>query len=332
MLTLEAHDLAHDGDRPPPNSATEANWQGERWQIGLGGTTRLTERAPRIVVCQKQGCALLCLTHISQLDPDHHNKLRELDDSYHPSPFELRMSFAHSIEVQKWGRAFFLNERLQRRQPGEEARFFLLLSPHGWGFWRDLLNKPSPHAHSTGEWGFVWSQTDERNWLFSTTAAEVLRRITDQFDAPDCDSTFALRFASLSFAERRKLVWPCKRGDTEQMERVLLNALLSQEEFWEWESRASWDLNLKGWSHKDRYNYAHISHMNGRWIDELDEAFHRVFDFFEPRLDDELIGRHLCAKDDSFEHMCIEVESPSIHERLEGTIEWRDWQEAHLPE
>ncbi|RYF34515.1 MAG: hypothetical protein EOO38_29455, partial [Cytophagaceae bacterium] len=230
MLTLAPHDFPWDGDGLAQHTLTYAYKHGEDWDVGVGGTTR--SDGSRAVCCQKHDWPLLYITGTAGF---HQNfvVLSEIIETVNADAFGLRMIFADAIAKEKWGRAFFLTEQLQLRQKGEQARFFLLLSPHGWGFWRDLLNEPTHYRNNGEQSGFIWSQSNEHNWLLGATALQAVEHIVHQFKTPHSDSAFALNFASLPPRERRKLLWPCKRGDTDQMEGVLRQALLAQDEFWE---------------------------------------------------------------------------------------------------
>ncbi|BCM89143.1 hypothetical protein IAD21_00987 [Abditibacteriota bacterium] len=323
MLTLQCHDFPSDGDELADRLLTQANWQGEMWHIGVGGTTRIDSL--RAVCCQKPDSPLLYLTHSAEFDHSLGN-MAELIRNAAVDSFGLRMSFADGIKKEKWGRAFFLNEDLKLRQKGERARYFLLLSPHGWGLWRDVLaqNNRSYYYWNDGQAVFLWSRADERTWLYEASASEILARVHIQLAESKSDVGFARIVSSSSFAQRRQLVWHCKRGNTTEMERVLRWAFLAEDELWNSATNLSWRVELEENAREESY----IDVDDREFLpSSLQEALAQVFAFFAPERDNEAIQQHLCLQVAvwSSSHLQIEADQPSTHERLEAFIEWRDW-------
>ncbi len=330
MLDFQPHDFPFDGDELVAHTLTQAKWEKEVWDIGVGGTTR--KNGLRAVWCRKQNSPLLTMTgtaHSSQFS----GVLGEVAADVNADAFGLRMIFADVMAKEKWGRALFLNERLELRQKGENSRYFLLLSGHGWGVWRDLLanHSSSSYLWNDGQAAFTWSQENEHGWLYKASAAQILARVKVQLSSSDSDMAFAQTVCSSSFDQRRQIIWPCKRGDILEMQRVLRWALMAQEELWTSATRLTWHINL------------HENERGNSYLDTDDEAplppslkkalFH-VLNFFEPEYDAEPVEHHLCQQIASYgsSQFIIWANTPSAHERLEAALEWRDWLATNYPD
>ena len=209
------------------------------------------------------------------------------------------------------------------RQRAEQARWLLGLSPHGWGWWRDLT--------CNGESAFEWSSEDERQWLFEASPSAILARVESLRQTPGSDIAFARIFASQSDEERLGYLRTWKHGNWNELRRVLRLALLSQEELWRCVSGVTWELDLS----REPKPYLRAGRLhsprNGEVPSELPslkEALTRVLNWFAPTPDVELERKHLSLERLARSRstlLSIEEPQPSAHDRLEAMLEWRSW-------
>ncbi len=323
MLDLQAHDFPSDGDELAAHTVTQAKWKKEVWDIGVGGSVYGVDG--RTLICQKSGSPLLCLTNASRL-ASAYNTLSPTYGSIAGDPFGVRMNFAHALGQEKWGRSFFLNERFQLRQPGEVAHHFLLLSPHGWGAWWDIVVSPTQGTSSERRAEFLWSLKDELVWLYDATPSQIMGHIVNQLNDAESDINFSRRWLTLSSDERRDLVWCCQRGKTAELERVAKMALLAQEELWRRETELAWLILLDQNAHIQSKLYAEGDRTSPS---ALEGALEQIIGFFNPQPDANKIQRHLYLRLSYSHNISVEAENPSAHERLEAILGWRDWLAAN---
>lgn len=325
MLELFPHDFPHDQDLLPQHTITQANWKGEKWQIGIAGTA--LQNGARAIVCQKEGSPLLWLTRAGNIERPFHS-LSESVSQGPTDPFGLRMTFAYSFGEERWARAFFLNTHFRLRRQDEDARFFLLLSPHGWAVCRDLTTILTPETLYRRQGEFMWSSPQEHNWLH-LSSSQLLERVTTQFDDPSSDFNFSRTFTLLSLEERRNLMWPCQYGNLGEMERVLTWVLMAQEDSCNSNPNCTWAIKLEEQSRGLSYVYKDGNEEISS--PALSTALRQVLNVFKPHRDSITIQQHLCLRLANYNNLYIEIDNPTFHERLEATLQWRDWLATHYP-
>ena len=334
MFDLEAHDVAFDGDESGAQSLTQAKWHGTTWNIGMGGHARGKQKQ-RALVRQIEGRPILygCSTTRTTTSYD---ELNELSVEANDDMFGLRMIFADTMAKSKWARGLFLNDNLKLRSRGEEARWFLLLSPFGWGVWRDLQvanASSSPQDRKAGEGEFLWAD-EEQEWLKSASASHIMARFESLCEMPEADVHFARTFASQTTSQRHNHLWNWKRGNADELARVLRLAFLSQEELWRHVSGASWEVD-PGRDINRQWRGGRLHSVVGGSAPDtlpgLKSALLHVLEWFGPQRNTDLEHKHLSLKRLAAAtrqwHINIEAREPSAHERLEAMLEWRAWLE-----
>lgn len=314
-MQLQPHDLRSDKDQLPTHVFSQEQWDEETWDVGLGGTSLNSDL--RALVCQKADSPLFYLTYGT--GSRYTISLSEMVRSLAAISSGLRLFFAYTWSKGDYGRAFFLNEHLQLRQKGETARFFLLLSRHGLGLWRDLTVHRDSNIWLGAQAEFRWMKDNKDVWLYEASSDEIIKYVHERLTEPRCDMAFARMFASLSIEERRSLLWPCKRGNTVELERILHLALLAHQELWGWGTRLVLELDLRKDPEHPRYR------ISGADDVELPKIIDSVLDTFSPQPNRHATKTYSCLQGYNYDHLKVEVEVPSDQEYIEAVLDWRAW-------
>jgi len=329
MFVLEPHDTAWDESAAHCQVITSATHRGQKWSVGVESPE---EAGGRFLFRREGEWPLLVAIHkTSALSGPTELSLHRARD-----PFPLRMAFADCWNNHKWGRTLFLNENAQLRKESEAARFQVILSPDGCASWRVLRKTEFPvveieNIHSHAE--FFWSNRNSKEILLGD--ASIIGAILKmQWDDPNSDLSFGRRFVFMSEKQCRDEIWLWRRGDFDEMTRVLRWAFLSQHGLCDTLDEASWTINL--WYQTQHKNVGGVVYRPTTTIishtpPQLMEALHLALEWFAPTPQVELIERHLCLKHYSsrgWRYIEIQACQPTAHERLEAALAWRNWLET----
>lgn len=321
---LQPHDSA--SDDALFEVVTRAKWRGKKYGVGLGESHHSEETS--VLVIQRSGKPLLRavepICSIHWLYEAANEKVVGLADEAH----DLKAMFRETGKHKTWARLFYLNDQLQLRQSGEEARFAVLLSGQGWAKWRVLERTQNGHSEAISTAHFRWKPANKKT-LRRATSLDLWQPLRVELNLSGSHIEFARRFIELSADEKHHLLWRYRNGNQRELKVVLRDLLLAQPDWWKEPRHVSWHFD-----YHDRFPTRYS--CDDKPIPQLTKVFERslkkVWKWFDPVLDKKDYKRHLELQrywDNTLDSIPIKVNEPTAHEQLEAALRFREWEQTH---
>ena len=318
QFQIEPHDCSDDANAF--EVMAQSQWRGEACSVGRGESFKGMETV-RVVVFQNQNSPLrraiefMYFTGGWKVPNDKTTGLKDEAGAYKEAVYA-------AANGNSWARLLYLNQGLQLRRSGEEARFALVLCAQGWAQWRVLRRTQSGKIVTARTANFWWKP--DYPLLENGAAFELWRTLRAQLDDPDSPIGFARRFAEIPNSPKA-LTWKFERGTQDEMETVLRHLFLAQTKWWQVPRHLGWWLDFKDRS-------AEIKPLDDlakpRRTPTFNKSVERVWNWFSPTIDEEALTRHLELRRlyDTGDHFLrISAREPTMHEQLEAALLWREW-------
>lgn len=320
---LEPHDTAFDNPSPPFEVVTAESHLGMPYVLGWGEAYKNMVTA-RVLIFQAPTGPLWRIVP-KDVSPDSYwFASREVSFNVNEE-VSLRDKLTVALEQNLGAHLFFLNEDARLRQIGEVARYAVLLTPRGWGQWRQLGRLSDGRVYTRSEAGFWYSVSSSS---IAAPASDLWESLRPELNFPDSPLHFAREFAALSKNHRYPL-WNWKRGNQHEFEQVVYSLFLSQPKWWQTPRHIEWILNIKG---RTGTLVPRDGRPRPRRTPTLGKSLDKVWNYFSPTVDAEAQQKHLELKrlfNFSEDVISMTANDPTRHEQLEAVLRWREWESEH---
>jgi len=227
----------------------------------------------------------------------------------------IRKAFGDELTRERWTRKLYFQSENELREGGNSTRFTVTLFPDGKG------QRAKRHASDHGS--FFW--TGPSDFLLNASAEEVLSLLNNESN--QARFTYARAFLDFDDSKRFAEVWHWQNDEREQFQRLLIGALLAQDELW----RDSNSVFLSVDFTQDTGNERTTIFSNGAFISvspALREVVQVVTERFGPHIHAQQVEEHLCLHQllqRNPYHLQLQPQLLTYHERIEAALAWREW-------
>lgn len=231
-----------------------------------------------------------------------------------PASERMKLRFIECLETNCWKRELFLNREFALRKPFEPTAYSISLACGGSG----------------------WIQRNYREIPFQCRIQDVSRGSGEQLMKlleDEEDFRFARRFVSLSLEEIWGEVWLWKRGNLQELQRVLTWAFRAQSET----DNLILRVDLLDEGQQGRFLFTELRNaisndMIYPLMPAIQEAVEAVLSWFAPHINTPNVQAHSCLRQLVKPGIWVIKTQPqtlSAHERIEAAIQWREWLAGH---
>ncbi len=248
------------------------------------------------------------------------------------SDSSVRMACADVLQNGKIARLTFLDARGELRCAGAKAADCFWICPDRSGGWN--LGCLAPDFRVDWFVPFQLNAGEDVVSFINRPFQNVWQSWQRARKNPDSDLSFALNWAKLDEIARDSHLYSWPRCDwlrcKLEFEARLKDILLADETLWSGEEN-DWVLDVRARDNISLHSFEELWDEPSSPSSFALNAVERLWDFFKP-FDDEALKHPCVARWQTFKNRYFQARAttPTMHERVEGMLSWRDFEERSL--